>query len=343
MEFRKEKNIIIATDNGIVKGQYDWVDGIFYGVKGTPIKTIPVAFKSDTVYRNIINTHQWILEHGFLSAQVHELALHRWECLTSLGLYTDDIYLLTDEDYDFPALKKDLVQYLKDNCECRFSKDTYGQYMFTKNNPDYAQLTGEYKRCVDAIRRSTYYNLPLEWVVSAALRLQLEDAYYIQPCNGICDVLDKYYNACKRMGQEPIITKNFIVTIAHTLHIYETYQREHKAELLRKHNDIPELYYENDTYIMRPLLTKEEFHAEAEAQHNCVEWAYLEKVIDGSTHVVVIRRKDNPSKSLITCEISNQFRIRQYYGRCNTDPKRAEAQFRAELSRYLDRVRENKA
>lgn len=343
MEFRKEKNIIIATDNGVVKGQYDWVDGIFYGVKGTPVKTVPVAFKSDTVYRNIINTHRWILEHGYLLPQVRELALHRWECLTSLGLYTDDIYLLTDDDYDFPALKKDLVQYLKDNCACRFSKDTYGQYIFAKANPDYTHLTGEYKRFVDIVRDGTFYNLSSEWAVSAAMRLQLEDAYYIQPCNGIGDVLDKYYQACRCMRQEPIITKNFIVTIAHTLHVYETYQREHKAELLRKNNDIPELYYENDTYIVRPLLTKEEFHEEAEAQHNCVEWAYLGRVIDGLTHVVVIRRKDNPSKSLITCEIDNQFHIRQYYGRYNTDPKRAEALFRAELNKYLENVRENKA
>lgn len=343
MEFRKEKNVIIATDNGTIKGRYDWVDGIFYGVKGTPIKTIPLAFKVDPVYRNIIHTHRWIIERSFLPAPLREVALHRWECLTSLGLYTDDVDLFTDKDYDFPALKKDLVQYLKEHCECCFSKNTYEQYALVKTNPEYANLTGEYKRCVDIVRNGTYYHLPSKWTISAATRLQLEDAYYIQPGSGICGILDKYYHACQRMEQEPIITKNFIVTIAHTLHIYETYQREHRAELLRKNNDIPELYYENDTYIMRPLLTKEEFHEEAEAQHNCVEWAYLEKVIDGSTHVVVIRRKDNPSKSLITCEISNQFRIRQYYGRYNTDPKRAEAQFRTELSKYLDGVRENKA
>ena len=344
MEFRKEKNVIIATENDVVKGQYDWVDGVFYGAKGTPIKTIPTAFKDDIIYRNIIKSHQRILNDAILTAQGRELALHRWECLASLGLYTDDVHLLSLETFDFPALKKDLVQYLKDTCAHCFSEEAYEEYTFTKANPDYAHLTGEYKEYADAIhRRKMYYHIPREWVASALLRLQLEDAHYIRSVGSLCDILDTYYRDCQRMGQEPVITKNFMITIAHTFHVYDTYLNTYKAELLRQYNDIPELYYENDTYIMRPLLTKEEFHEEAEAQHNCVERLYLEKVVNGFTHVVVIRRKDNPSKSLITCEITNKFRIQQYYARYNSTPNRPEMMFRNELEAYLKNIRENKA
>ena len=345
MEFRKEKNVIIATENDTIKGRYDWADGIFYGAKGTPIKTIPVAFKDDTTYRSIINSHQRIINNIIFTTQARELALHRWECLASLELYADDIRLLADATYDFPALKKDLVQYLKDTCEHRFSKEAYDEYTFTKTHPEYNLLNEAFK---SRIHRRIFCNtderdFPVEWGISAMLRLQLEDAQYISSVYQLEEYLDRYYHNCKTLGKEPVITKNFMITIAHTEHLLETYKKEKMDELIKEHNDIPELYYENGTYIVRPLISRADFHIEAEAQHNCVERIYMEEVADGKTHVVVVRKKDNPSKSLLTCEISNKFRIQQYYAQCNSAPKRPEAIFFNELEAYLKNLQENKA
>jgi hypothetical protein len=46
---------------------------------------------------------------------------------------------------------------------------------------------------------------------------------------------------------------------------------------------------------------------------------YLDKVVNGETHVVFVRRKDNPTQSLITCEVRNG-RILQFLERYNCSP-----------------------
>ena len=61
----------------------------------------------------------------------------------------------------------------------------------------------------------------------------------------------------------------------------------------------------------------------------------MEKVANGRTHVVTIRKKNTPNVSLITCEISNDMRIIQYYAKYNNSPNGAEAQFKKELALYL--------
>jgi len=93
--------------------------------------------------------------------------------------------------------------------------------------------------------------------------------------------------------------------------------------------------------VMYPLLTAAQFHEEAEAQSNCVERLYMERVAAGSTHVVVIRKKSAPEQSLITCEISNDWRIVQYLARYNRLPDRPEEVFADEIKSYLKSLSRN--
>lgn len=333
MEYRKERNLFIATEGEKVKGKYDSNTGTYYGVKGAPIKTMPSAFK-DTIYANIFTSHQWIITHT--TDETLRLALSRWEQLASLGLYTDNHNILVDRNYNFPALKKDLVKYIKDNNDCCYDIFTQKMYDTQKAYPELNLLNNNFMGVLRNIIFGTMnYTFPLGWCISAMLRLQLEDAYYLNTIYGLVEHLSNYYNHCTAMGQEPVITKNLMVTIAHTEHLYENYKAEKMNDWLKKYNDIPQLYYENDTYIVRPLLSRDDFHAEAEAQSNCVERLYMEKVANGRTHVVTVRKKNTPDVSLITCEISNDMRIIQYYAKYNNTPNRAEAQFKQELALYL--------
>ena len=83
-------------------------------------------------------------------------------------------------------------------------------------------------------------------------------------------------------------------------------------------------------------LTCDEFHEEAEAQHNCVESMYLEKVINGETNVVFVRQKNEPNKSYITCEVRSgqiiQFLLK--YNRSVTED--IDNEFRKEFQKYLN-------
>lgn len=341
MEIRKERNLFVAVDGTKVKGQYDSTTGIFYGAKGTPIQSTPSAFKN-TIYSYIFTSHQWIISHT--DGETRARALARWEQLASLGLYTPEHDILTDENYNFPALKKDLVKYVKDHGNSIYSKKIQKQYDITCVCPEYALLNDDYLEAINELTTNRELTFPIEWGIRAMFRLQVEDAHYvITSIWDLVDLINEYYCVCTLMKREPAITKNFLITIAHTMHLYKVYENEQLDNLIKQHNDIPELYYENDTYIVRPLLNHDEFHAEAEAQHNCVERMYMQRVAKGITHVVVVRKKDAPDNSLVTCEITNTMEINQYYARYNYTPDRAEMLFCKELEAYLKNIRENKA
>lgn len=339
MEYRKEKNLLIAFDGEVIKAQYNWNTNICYGVKGTELKGISPAFRNST-YDRMITSIRWI--YGHVSGQLLTLALDRWERLASVGLYTSDHDLLTDETYEFPNLKKDFVQYLKNNSNCELTRYHQSLYSYSQMQ-EYQMLSHDYKTQINQMINNNWTHMTVEWAIKAMLRLQLEDFQYLNRYYGTAfSVVDDYYDMCTEMGQEiPVITKNFLVTICKTHHIYDNWKKEHMNDVLKQYNDLKELYYENDTYTMYPLTTTEQFHEEAKAQDNCVERLYMERVADGRTHVVVIRRKNSPEKSLVTCEISNDWRIIQYYAKYNQTPNDPELIFKKELQSYLNSLSQN--
>ena len=71
------------------------------------------------------------------------------------------------------------------------------------------------------------------------------------------------------------------------------------------------LSYENDKFIVVVPMTNEELRIEGERQHNCVG-GYGKAIAEGRRNVVFIRRKSNPSKNYITCDIYKDSRISQY-------------------------------
>lgn len=338
MDYRKEKNLLIAFDGDVIKAQYDWATGICYGNKGTQLKGISSAFKG-SVYDRMITSHRWISSH--LVGETLTLALDRWERLASVGLYTTDHDILCNSDYSFPNLKKDFVDYIKKQFDGELSRYTQNKFVYAMM-PEYQMLNRQNKCTIDYMIRNNQWEWSIDWAIKALLRLQLEDYGYAFEFNSSMHVLEKYYSQCKTMGQEiPAITKNFLITICKTAHLYQIWKNEHMDENLAKYNDLKELYYENDTYVMFPLLTTAQFHEEAEAQNNCVERFYMEKVASGKTHVVVIRKKSAPDKSLITCEISNNWHIVQYLARWNSRPEAPEQAFANEIKSYLSSLSQN--
>jgi hypothetical protein len=84
--------------------------------------------------------------------------------------------------------------------------------------------------------------------------------------------------------------------------------------------------------------TTEDFKNEALAMNNCVYNMYLRRVVDGSTNVVFIRKKSNPTKSYITCEVTNSGKIWQFYLANNERVARnsKESDFRNAYQKWLD-------
>lgn len=98
-----------------------------------------------------------------------------------------------------------------------------------------------------------------------------------------------------------------------------------------------ELSFEYDDYQVIIPTTSAEFEAEAEQQHNCVFSMYLNKVVEGRTHVVFIRKKADPTKSVITCEVGTDGHIYQFLGHHNTQPSDPILRdFKIAYQRYLN-------
>lgn len=94
-----------------------------------------------------------------------------------------------------------------------------------------------------------------------------------------------------------------------------------KRELEAKKNSIfankqleKNLTFEDDSFIVVVPTTIAELVKEGEEQHNCVgDYGYDKKVLEGKCNIVFIRKKTNPNKSYITCEINPNGHIIQYY------------------------------
>lgn len=106
-------------------------------------------------------------------------------------------------------------------------------------------------------------------------------------------------------------------------------------EKLQRNNDLPYLYFEDETFICKPLLTCEAFHNEATKQDNCVERLYLDAAARGETHIVSIRRKNDPTSSCITCEIKDYEIIQYLQAHNKKDYKEDESAFKKKLAAHL--------
>lgn len=80
------------------------------------------------------------------------------------------------------------------------------------------------------------------------------------------------------------------------------------------------LTFETDTHIVIIPTTIAELRDEGKAQSNCVG-GYGRYIGNKERNVVFIRRKDNPDRAYITCDITRRGTINQYLARCNSSVK----------------------
>ena len=152
--------------------------------------------------------------------------------------------------------------------------------------------------------------------------------YYIS--RGVADFLNyvcfrqrmiEYFRYCKLLN---VIPKkgDFIYNFTVVEREYTLRKSEIENGLISANQETHQeaLSFEDEIYKVIIPKTSEEFFAEAKAQHNCVASLYLSKVIDGSTNIVFIRKKENESLSYITCEVHDGV-IVQYLEKYNNKPE----------------------
>lgn len=341
MEFRKERNLISAYDGVLKLGAWNITTGEFIGKSGKVVKTVPKCFTYDNLpshydrrYNDVILFgyiircyRSWANEWGF---EYTEQRGNRLEQLLSLGLRPGD---LRDLDND-TALTKDLVTYVNEHGNGIFRRYVINEYLTTKKYKDFLNGKPDW---IISIFKNVINDYPYDYVKSILNRVTNEHVNSFMDSSSILGMVKKYYSICQDMYGKVEIHPNILSNYAQLIFLYEQYKQQHYNEEINKHNNKPWLYYQDDAFIVRPILSKEDFHNEGERQHNCVERWYMERVHNGDTHIVTVRRVENPDLNYITCEVSNNGKIVQYLAACNASPREQDArEFYHTYQEYLN-------
>lgn len=118
--------------------------------------------------------------------------------------------------------------------------------------------------------------------------------------------------------------KNLLTIINITSKNYNRFKREYNDELFAietNKRSYKRLEYENEDKtikVIRPLKPQD-IKDEAVQQANCVA-SYIDRVMEGRTRILFIRRTDEIDKSYITMEVNQNGEMIQAYGACNRKP-----------------------
>lgn len=84
---------------------------------------------------------------------------------------------------------------------------------------------------------------------------------------------------------------------------------------------INKYFFKDNKFLIRPALGAKDLIEEGTKLHHCVAVCYMEPYANGKTDILLIRRKSQPNKPLVTVEVKNGSVI-QAYGNHDTIPKK---------------------
>lgn len=131
--------------------------------------------------------------------------------------------------------------------------------------------------------------------------------------------IERLLEWCKALGiEKPEKTKAFIQYYVDIKNAYEIAKERISKEKIAynysKHANA--LNFENDNYTVVLPTCGNDLVQEGIRQRNCVG-GYVDRIVDGRTYVVFVRRKDDVGKNFITCEVTNSGYINQFLLACN--------------------------
>ena len=332
MVFVKEKSLVKGYLDGKYTGSFDFATGAYYGIRGGKLKNNPKGFYSSAIvcdYEDELSDRVLLLkamktifeyEKHFLASRKEAYAFI--EQLLSVGLYANsyiDVHLFIESKKKF-KLDKEFVDYYKNNNASRFTYNNFLEYLADKENAEiFGENINKYfsnficKNCnfLDNKDKKKLYNLMVKEKID-----YFQQTYEVSRNFNDKSVLYVIKDAIllrQKTKTNPVIPdRNLLLECSLTMYNYKMNLDETNNIRIKKNNDNEKLYYENDEVIIRPLLSINAFHDEAEKQNNCVERIYMEKVIRGETYIVNVRKKNEPDKSYITCEVNKSGIIQQF-------------------------------
>lgn len=330
-KYTKEKNIISFDIDG-VKGIYkfDLSTGIFYGLKGNPVKTVSnkaailnllypggtnreVSQLTYTLYYMFYSSNRTIYYPNKVKA------ISAAEKLDNMKLINQS---LGDKCLEYIADNfKDFVDYLK----TRSDEDKETGRFNISDFYEYAKIAKAKKRWSEAVIKLFPENILSHFLQNRdVLEYSAEEmtvcAYYLvrgkmyEYSDGNYYKLLEYISMCKSMKKTPQKENNFMREYCETKKEYELRKIEYDNARIKanyeKHSKAFEFEYGN--YIVVCPTTAQDLIDEGRNMHHCVG-RYTNHIINGREYIVFIRKKDTPEQCYLTCEIYNDGKIGQYF------------------------------
>ena len=348
MDFKKERNFIVAFNSDGIRGKWNILTDEYIGIKGGIVKRKPRAFL-DFEWQMPACVKQAIMLVDWYNRSNNPYTPHkaqRLESLISLGLKVfNSLGTWSLLETDDTKLSKQFVDYLYERHNGWYSETSLNDYHFYIAHfdllKDLSKEEMEWVRTLyarfESINHEFELKIPSSYYEPMIYQTIREKLHVHHSSFNVTDMIYDVYRKTIEMGDTPIPFKNILTYHAIRRVLYENWRVNNYDNLLKRYNDKPWLYYEDDTFIAYPLLTRKEFHDEAHHQRNCVENIYLEYAVSGRTHIVVVRRKSNPTVPFITCEVNNAGKIAQYLLSCNrkVDKSSPEAIFYSKYKIHL--------
>ena len=320
--YRKEKNLIIISLSDS-NGDYslDINTGLFYGLKGSPIKTVPRKREVERLFP-CWNDHSSNLVHLvglMLNNTAGTTEFPRWvdalqgaDKLDALGVKGLG---LGDESYAY--IGNNLKAFNKWRAD--HEGERFDLYTFKCWN-EFEKLRAAVGNIGDEFTAEMYSELTAFGRKSFSADELRVCAYYLtkgkvwEYHSHHCGQLQNYIDYCRKMGKIPQKTNNFMREYVETKKDYELYKTKFDTELMRKsyakHSAAWEFEY-GDYKVVIPTTPKDIID-EGRNMCHCVG-GYVDRVVDGREYICFIRHKDTPDKCYITCEVYDDGRIGQYF------------------------------
>ena len=320
--YRKEKNLIIISLNG-ASGDYrlDINTGVFYGIKGNPVKTCPRRseirslfpyYRSDNGNNLGYIINRMIAVYADTSAYARFVtAMQSADKVDALGF---PILALRTEQYIYLGENmKALSLWAKDNDKANFSYRDFFRWC------EYEKAKKNLGAIAELLTPDMYYT-----IMQARPDLTLEEigvcAYYLgrgkywEYHKGSVTSLINYIEHCRLLEKEPQRVNNFMREYCETKQEYELRKTEFDNKKMAlnyaKYAKAWEFEY-GDFKIVIPT-TAQDIVTEGSRMHHCVG-SYVDRVVNGDTYICFVRHKDTPDECYITCQVYTDGTIGQYF------------------------------
>lgn len=319
--YRKERNnIFITLDGASADYRLDINTGVFYGVKGTPIKTCPRNREVVDLFPrwggNCTNL-AYVLGRMFDCSRQTATFVTFVEVMQSAdkidALGVNNLCLCDDEYIYLANNIKWLQAWRKEHADEDFRFRSFRTWC------DFEKVRNQLGSVANLLTAEMYHKL-LERRNDYTLEELGVCAYYLgrgkyweYHDHNVYNLV-RYIEMCRTMEKAPQKVNNFMREFSETLKEYDLRKEEFdNKKMVNNYASHSEAWnFEFGDYKVFIPSTAKEIIDEGRNMHHCVG-SYVGRVVNNDCYICFIRRKDTPNECYITCQVYSNGEIGQYY------------------------------